>query len=376
MHRVVAGVFVLLLAWPALRADDKPKDQDKDKPATPAEQYQALQKDALEAQQAFQKKLRDAKPEERGKLFEQNPVKDLAPKFLELAEKHSKDPIALDALTWVMTNTSRPTDSKELRAKAIAMLLRDHVDNAKLGAVCQTMAFGIDKQNDAFLRTLGEKSQNAEVQAEACLALAQSVAQKAMIAKRMREDPEMAQRLESAFGKEQADELKKADLAKIDAESEQLFKQLVDKHIAALQDAARIEFVPVAAVLRRQGRRLPSAHAARKDSRIDVQGAACITLAQALKQRADDMPETQAKEAEKLRAESEKLFELAVEKYAEVKFMRGTIGKTAKRELFDLRNLSVGKPAPIVEGEDQDGQKFKLSDYNGKVVLLDFWSQF
>jgi cytochrome oxidase Cu insertion factor (SCO1/SenC/PrrC family) len=24
---------------------------------------------------------------------------------------------------------------------------------------------------------------------------------------------------------------------------------------------------------------------------------------------------------------------------------------------------------------DQDGKKFKLSDYKGKVVLLDFWSQ-
>ena len=32
-----------------------------------------------------------------------------------------------------------------------------------------------------------------------------------------------------------------------------------------------------------------------------------------------------------------------------------------------------GKPAPEIQGEDIDGKKFKLSDYRGKVVLLDFW---
>jgi hypothetical protein len=30
-------------------------------------------------------------------------------------------------------------------------------------------------------------------------------------------------------------------------------------------------------------------------------------------------------------------------------------------------------PAPEIEGTDQDGKSFKLSDYRGKVVLLDFW---
>ncbi len=33
----------------------------------------------------------------------------------------------------------------------------------------------------------------------------------------------------------------------------------------------------------------------------------------------------------------------------------------------------VGQPAPEIEAEDIDGQKFKLSDYRGKVVVLDFW---
>ena len=57
-------------------------------------------------------------------------------------------------------------------------------------------------------------------------------------------------------------------------------------------------------------------------------------------------------------------------------YFYGTVGSKAKAELYDIRFLSVGKVAPNVEGIDQDGRTFKLSDYRGKVVLLDFWSEF
>jgi hypothetical protein len=38
-----------------------------------------------------------------------------------------------------------------------------------------------------------------------------------------------------------------------------------------------------------------------------------------------------------------------------------------------VEGLKVGNIAPEIEGEDIDGKTFKLSDYRGKVVLLDFW---
>jgi hypothetical protein len=44
-----------------------------------------------------------------------------------------------------------------------------------------------------------------------------------------------------------------------------------------------------------------------------------------------------------------------------------------KGELFARENLSVGSKAPDIVGTDCDGKEFKLSDYKGKVVLLDFW---
>ncbi len=36
-------------------------------------------------------------------------------------------------------------------------------------------------------------------------------------------------------------------------------------------------------------------------------------------------------------------------------------------------DTSVGARAPEIAGRDLDGVPFKLSEYRGKVVLLDFW---
>ncbi|MGA1489023.1 MAG: hypothetical protein ACO4CW_03860 [Planctomycetota bacterium] len=73
--------------------------------------------------------------------------------------------------------------------------------------------------------------------------------------------------------------------------------------------------------------------------------------------------------------ECESLFAKIVESYGEIPSMRGsdTLGDIAGRDLFELRNLSVGKQAPEIEGEDLFGSTFKLSDYRGKVIFLDFW---
>ena len=50
-----------------------------------------------------------------------------------------------------------------------------------------------------------------------------------------------------------------------------------------------------------------------------------------------------------------------------------TFAERAKGVKHELQNLQVGLPAPEIEGEDLDGVAFKLSEYRGKVVVLDFW---
>ena len=76
-------------------------------------------------------------------------------------------------------------------------------------------------------------------------------------------------------------------------------------------------------------------------------------------------------------AEAEALLVRTTKDYGDVKLLDGqTVAEKAEPELFGLRHLSVGSVAPDIEGQDQDGVEFKPSDYRGKVVLLDFWSEY
>jgi hypothetical protein len=68
------------------------------------------------------------------------------------------------------------------------------------------------------------------------------------------------------------------------------------------------------------------------------------------------------------------LLERVKQEFADVELPSGRkLGDLADAELFEIQHLTVGKEAPEIEGEDAGGETFRLSDYRGKVVLLDFW---
>ena len=50
-----------------------------------------------------------------------------------------------------------------------------------------------------------------------------------------------------------------------------------------------------------------------------------------------------------------------------------TSGKHAAGIVFEHEHLQIGMAAPDFTSKDQDGKELKLSDFRGKVVLLDFW---
>jgi len=255
-----AGLFMFLFAL-AARADDPRSPGDP--PKTPAEQYQAINKEMAAAHERFFQEHRAAKTdEERQKVIDRNMDNNaaFARRMLAVAEKYPDDTTTLDPLllAWGML----PVGPEKQRA--LDLLLAHYVTSDKLVRMGYHLV-GLPG-GDAAMRTLLDKN----------------------------------------------------------------------PHPA-------------------------------------VRGNACFGLGREYKARADRGGPTAAAD----RREAEAFLERTVKEFADVKRYGWRtelrLGAAAENVLFELRHLSVGETAPDIAGEDVDGVKFKLSDYRGKVVLLDFW---
>jgi hypothetical protein len=88
----------------------------------------------------------------------------------------------------------------------------------------------------------------------------------------------------------------------------------------------------------------------------------------------EDLALFRSVDADKTAKEVEELLVLVKDRYADVDApYGGTLGDRAGGDLFEIRFLAIGKVAPDIEGEGIDGRPLKLSDFKGKVVVLDFW---
>jgi hypothetical protein len=265
-----------------------------DQATTPAEQYQALLKEFSTAARTNWEPTTDVERSNAVARMDQ-----ILQKLLALAQSNPKDPIALDALTqmvtieyWLTAYSSHPGWGKESpQTRAIALLLRDHLESDKLGEACKRVHYGFRPECETFLRTVLEKNPHRDVRGQACLQLPQFLLGRLEKLDVLKAQPQLTRRYEILFGKD---------------------------YLEALE-----------------------------------QGRAKVTK------------------------EAEALYEQAIEKYSDVKVpYASTVGEMSQTELFEIRRLGIGMQAQEMEGVDQDGRQFNLSDYRGKVVLLYFWSEF
>ncbi|MBA4191216.1 MAG: hypothetical protein C0467_24815 [Planctomycetaceae bacterium] len=118
-----------------------------------------------------------------------------------------------------------------------------------------------------------------------------------------------------------------------------------------------------------------------KSADKDVKGATLYYLASGMIEEADYPRGGPGMPADKQAAafkEAETLLNKASKEYGDVELTnRGgkqAIAKAVETQLFFLNNLTVGKVLPDSVAEDLDGKKVKISDYRGKVVVLDIWA--
>ncbi|MEC9092813.1 MAG: hypothetical protein VX438_08930 [Planctomycetota bacterium] len=101
-----------------------------------------------------------------------------------------------------------------------------------------------------------------------------------------------------------------------------------------------------------------------KDSKLDaVKGPATYALGKMLAG------------SEKTKAEGIKLIKSIPTQFKDVMVNGGrrSLAKMVEGEIFELERLQIGMDVPNIQGEDIDGVQFNLTDYKGKVVVIDFW---
>jgi RNA polymerase sigma factor (sigma-70 family) len=75
-----------------------------------------------------------------------------------------------------------------------------------------------------------------------------------------------------------------------------------------------------------------------------------------------------------LMRQAEAAFERAIKQFGDTSRRGDALKTDAQAELYEIRELHPGKPAPEITGKDRDGKPLTLSQFQGKVVVVDFWT--
>lgn len=310
-----------------LRADEPSKDQSK---PDPAKVLSALQKEWTDAELAFSKAYQEAKTDEEKQqvLKEKRPkAADYADRFLKIAETDPDSPEAGQALSWLFTQ-GRGTEAGNKAQAKIPML------KVKLGAI-----------SDLALLHKGLSQFPAYLFQD----LAPQVAEKA---KKDLDHPQAVPLLMWVCS---------ATLYSGGTPLAKLYDSTIDLLIERFPE--RKELAPLANWLPMD----QNAEWAEKH------------LRKLIEKSADDFTKINgkfglatilAKKDEASQPEAEKLFQ----SFIDGPDKNPSFADRAKEELAEMKVRGIGKPVPDITGDDLDSKSFKLSDYKGKVVLLDFWA--
>lgn len=333
VKRIVVLGLAVVLALPAARGRDEPKDEkkpDEKKALSPREQYDALAKEYVtERRQVLAVLQGQTKGDEYDKALRryQGMGREYAEKFLKLADEHPKDPAAADALFWALQNA--PGNAKA-EQKVLAL-----VADTPLADLASKLALVRTSSAPLFAAVL--KRAEKEEPAPAVGNLLAWIASNRPFA------------------------------GKVDPSVETATRLLVEKFP---DDPAVGRIMQLLA----RGRSPENVETLKafweKAASPRVKAEAALALGQNLVAQ-HEASGGAGETADKLAAEAEAFFERAVALFAKEKL-------TAKKEAAELElkaftTIRVGKEAPEISGKDLDAKAFKLSDYRGKVVLLDFW---
>jgi hypothetical protein len=324
--------ILLLLALPAARAHAQ-AGGDKE-PPSPQKRYDALRRDFSAQEQKIVPLAMKAQGAEQEKLFEKYRAltKEFAAKFYQLAVDEPKSPVAADALLWVMQY--QPGSELFRRAAAKLAVLVDEMPLKDLNRRVQTLYSSPEKFLESVYRRAEKEAQ----------------------------DPLAADLLGWIATN--------GTNFQVDGKGSPIGKKATDRLVEHYPDHRALERL---CENLGAGRNLKAADTLKqiveKSTKPRIKGAALLGLGRLLNEQTETLGDKKD-EADKVAAEAEKLLTRATDAFGTD---NASLRADAEKELRALRTLRVGKVSPEIAATDLDGKEFKLSDYRGKVVLLDFW---
>ncbi len=148
---------------------------------------------------------------------------ELAGRFLELAEQHPGDPVAIDSLVWVLTKLRLRPEA----TRALELLEQDHLHDEHFGAACRHVARTPALTAEKLLRSALGKSRSEKVRAQACRQLGYLLDQQASVADQLKKEPEMADRVMQFYGAEYGKHLKSLDREQLEKKREQHYELML-----------------------------------------------------------------------------------------------------------------------------------------------------
>jgi hypothetical protein len=316
---------------PGLRADEKDKEKkpDQAKPDA-ATELADIQKDFNKAQQEFIKAYQGAKDnEERQQVLKDKRPKpaDFADRYLKLAETYPNTPQAAQATTWLLSQgRGTPAGDKVLgKLKEKVAAIKDLDELQKTTATIPAMGLG-----DLAIEVA--KKTKEHLDHPKAPALLMWVCSATLYSGNIPEQAKLYDSTVDILIEKFADRPELGPLAQyLPMDTNPVW---AEKHLRTLME---------------------------KNSSEDVKVDAKFGLASLLKNK-----------DEASQPEAEKLLETVLAEYAKMPAKKQMI-EQIKNELDDMKIRGIGKPVPEIAGNDLDDKEFKLSDYKGKVVLIDFW---
>lgn len=365
-------------------AEAAAKEAEAKRLAAASTKLDSLNEELASLTAAYRKKLGQVKTrEERTELVKNSPMNEVGPKFIEFAKEFAGTEEARSAL---MLMTSRGQGDSKLNAMKMLLAIvdadPDHEEADSVLKLIVTRGMGKPKST-AMARMLAtaESDPDSDESFEILSLLAFDRGNDESKTKALEKIHAM---IESSPGSDRA----AASLAKIatlgsEDEKAKAIKTLIEDYVNHDSLVAYVSSL---------SRAMPNPENEKRVNRIieatenpKVKGNALITKVGLInridmyKGVIDGMSETQLKsmgdetvEYIKADRDDDEMDNIQALMEEFIKNHPGVVEKL-ERELFALKNLRIDCEVPEISGLDLDGSPFKLSDYRGKVVLIDFW---